>query len=162
MSNTSSIVQKAKDFATAAHSDQVRKYDNEPYIVHPIAVAKLVASMTSDSEMVAAAYLHDVVEDTPVTGEEIFKHFGLRVAELVYDLTDQFTKEQYPKLNRKTRKNLEAVRLGKCSKDVQLIKICDMADNTKSIVKDDPGFAVLFLREKAYILEEMGYYSTKK
>jgi len=156
------IVDKALNFATAAHEGQTRKYDGMPYIVHPIAVAKLVKDMTDDENMVAAAYLHDVVEDTPTTHEEIFKHFGLRVAELVFDLTDQFTSEEYPKLNRNKRKALEADRLGKCAKDVQLIKICDMADNTKSIVKDDPGFAVLFLREKAYILEQMGYYSTKK
>lgn len=157
-----SIVDKAKAFATAAHEGQERKYDGSPYIVHPTAVAKMVASMTDDEEMVAAAYLHDVVEDTPVTGEEIHKLFGDRVAELVYDLTDQFTREMYPTFNRKKRKILEAKRLGVCPKDVQLIKICDMADNTKSIIKDDPGFASLFLKEKSYILEEMGYYSTKK
>ena len=162
MEEIKSIVEKAINFATAAHQGQTRKYDNEPYIVHPIAVSKMVADMTNDPEMIAAAVLHDVVEDTEVTGEEIHKLFGDRVAELVYDLTDQFTKENYPNFNRKKRKQLEAVRLGKCSKDVQLIKICDMADNTKSIIKDDPGFASLFLREKSYILEQMGYYSTKK
>jgi (p)ppGpp synthase/HD superfamily hydrolase len=157
-----SKVSKALAFATAAHEGQSRKYDGEPYIVHPIAVSELVSSLTEDEDMVIAALLHDVVEDTEVTGEEIHKHFGDRVAELVYDLTDQFTSETYPNLNRKIRKRLEAQRLGKCSKDVQLIKICDMADNTKSIIKDDPGFASLFLREKSYILEEMGYYSEKK
>jgi (p)ppGpp synthase/HD superfamily hydrolase len=156
------IVQKALNVATAAHSGQLRKYDNEEYIIHPIAVAKLVADLTDDSEMIAAALLHDVVEDTEVTGQMIFDLFGARVAELVYDLTDQFTRENYPNFNRKKRKKLEAYRLGKTPKDVQLIKICDMADNTKSIIKDDPGFASLFLREKSYILEQMGYYSTKK
>lgn len=155
------IVEKAKSFATAAHAGQLRKYDGKPYIVHPTAVAEMVSDMTDDPEMIAAAFLHDVVEDTTVTNEEIFKHFGKRIAELVYDLTDQFTTEAYPKLNRKKRKVFEAVRLGKCPKDVQLIKICDMADNTKSIIKDDPGFASLFMLEKAYVLEQMGYYSTK-
>ena len=155
-------VERARQFATLAHMGQERKYDNIPYIVHPIAVAKMVADLTDDDDMIAAAYLHDVVEDTVVTHEQIFDRFGLRIAELVYDLTDQFTKEEYPDLNRKVRKQLEAKRLGKCPKDVQLIKICDMADNTKTIIKDDPGFASLFLREKSYILEEMGYNCNKK
>lgn len=155
------LEQKALSFATLAHEGQFRKYDKMPYIVHPIAVAELVKDMTDDSEMIAAAYLHDVVEDTEITHEEIFLEFGLRVAELVYDLTDQFTKEMYPEFNRKKRKKLEAERLGKISKEAQLIKICDMADNTKSIIKDDPGFASLFLREKSYILEQMGYYTEK-
>lgn len=155
------IVVKAALFATEAHKGQLRKYDKIPYIAHPAAVAVLVSHMTSDAEMIAAAYLHDVVEDTDITHEEIFKEFGLRVAELVYDLTDHFTKERYPHLNRKKRKNLEAKRIGKISKDAQLIKLCDLADNTKSIIKDDPGFASLYLREKAELLEEMGYYSTK-
>ena len=156
------IVERAKLFATAAHMGQTRKYDGLPYITHPIAVAEQVYAMTTDAEMTAAAMLHDVVEDTPFTGEDIHKLFGDRIAELVFDLTDHFTSERYPDLNRKKRKELEAARIATISKDAQLIKLCDIADNTKSIVKDDPGFAMLFLREKSAVLEAMGYYSTKK
>jgi (p)ppGpp synthase/HD superfamily hydrolase len=144
-----------------AHEGQTRKYDNSPYFVHCESVANRVRELTDDEEMIAAAYLHDVVEDTVFTNREIFELFGARVAELVYDLTDQFTTEDYPKLNRKKRKQFEAQRLGKMHKDAQLIKLCDLADNTSSIIKDDPGFASLYLREKAYILEQMGYFADK-
>jgi (p)ppGpp synthase/HD superfamily hydrolase len=75
----------ALEFATTAHAsiNQRRKYTGEPYIVHPIAVAELVRSVPHTPEMIAAAYLHDVVEDTPVTIEEIREEFGPQVAELV-------------------------------------------------------------------------------
>lgn len=81
---------RAHAFATDAHGDidQRRKYTGEPYIVHPIAVAELVRSVPHTPEMIAAALLHDVVEDTPVTIEGIETEFGARVAELVGWLTD--------------------------------------------------------------------------
>ncbi len=65
----SDLIERAKVFATQAHQriDQRRKYNNQPYHVHLEAVAKLVASVTDEAEMIAAAWLHDVVEDTPAT-----------------------------------------------------------------------------------------------
>jgi len=67
---------------------QQRKYNNQPYDVHLHAVAKLVASVTDDPEMIAAAWLHDTVEDTPATLDDIAESFGTAVAELVESLTD--------------------------------------------------------------------------
>jgi (p)ppGpp synthase/HD superfamily hydrolase len=79
------LERRALEFAIAAHAsiDQRRKYTGEPYIVHPIAVAALVRSVPHTPEIIAAAYLHDVVEDTPVTIEEIRAEFGDEVAALV-------------------------------------------------------------------------------
>ena len=80
--------ERAIQFATEAHGDQARKYCGSPYITHPIAVAKIVESVEHTEEMVVAAILHDVVEDTPVTIDEIETEFGPVVAELVHFLTD--------------------------------------------------------------------------
>ena len=67
----SDIIQKALLFATEAHGKQVRKYTGEPYIVHPVEVMSIVKSVVSDEEVLAAALLHDVVEDTPAVVADI-------------------------------------------------------------------------------------------
>ena len=84
------LKKRAAEFAERAHAaiDQRRKYSNEPYIVHPRAVATLVGEVTECEKTIAAAWLHDVVEDTPVTIEEVLTQFGEEVAGLVADLTD--------------------------------------------------------------------------
>ena len=151
------LVSRAKVFAAEAHKGQLRKYTGEAYFYHVNNVALAVFAAKGSETMVAAAYLHDVVEDTKYTIEDIGELFGLEVAELVYDLTDHFTSKNYPNWNRAKRKYHEAKRLGKVSKDAKLIKWCDLADNTSTIVKYDPGFAKIYLKEKAYTLEEMGY-----
>lgn len=84
--NHTEILQSALDFSIASHKEQFRK-SGDPYVVHPILVASVVASITEDSAMVVAALLHDVVEDTDVIIEEIQKHFGEDVAHLVEGLT---------------------------------------------------------------------------
>jgi (p)ppGpp synthase/HD superfamily hydrolase len=84
------LVEKAKQFATTAHKriNHLRKYNNQPYTVHLSTVANIVASVTDDEEMIAAAWLHDVVEDTPATLYDVEKKFGTSIAELVENLTD--------------------------------------------------------------------------
>ncbi|HSI68906.1 MAG TPA: HD domain-containing protein [Gillisia sp.] len=96
--------EKALEFAREAHGKQQRKYSNELYIEHPKRVAELVRSVSHTTEMICAAYLHDVVEDTPVSINEIYEKFGAEVGGLVAELTDEFMKSNYPHLNRKTRK----------------------------------------------------------
>ena len=95
---------EALNFATAAHRGQIRKYTQEPYIEHPKRVAALVKTVAHTPEMLAAAYLHDVVEDTEVSIQDIKSRFGSLVAQLVEELTDQYEKANYPDLNRKARK----------------------------------------------------------
>ncbi len=151
-------------FATMAHSGQKRKYSDDDYIIHPIAVAELVAKKGGDTNQVLAALLHDVVEDTPFTGTDIYnmlldKGFNIEdaddVSKLVNELTDVYTKENYPALNRAKRKSREAERLGSCSARGQFIKACDMIDNSISIVDEDPAFAKVYLREKELIARKL-------
>ena len=101
MTDRSEIVQRAFEFATRAHEGQVRKYTAIPYIHHPSEVMGIVSTVEHDDAMLAAALLHDVVEDTDRTVDNIRDEFGDDVAELVSVLTDVSTMADG---NRKTRK----------------------------------------------------------
>lgn len=151
------LVARARYFAAKKHAGQKRKYTGEPYIVHPIAVADRVRMAGGTPNMVAAALLHDVLEDTDATVDEVEAVTNREVAILVLELTDQYTKEFYPELNRKVRKELEAKRLATVSMPAKLIKLADMADNTATITQHDPAFAKVYLQEKAALLEWMGF-----
>ena len=84
------LFDKAVKFATVAHGDQKRKYTDDPYIVHPLAVAELVKSTENHTEeMLAAAVLHDVLEDTDTHPTEIFNEFGPVVFKYVMELTEK-------------------------------------------------------------------------
>lgn len=156
-----SIYQKARLFAVEAHGSigQVRKYTGEPYHVHVHSVAELVATKTNDEEILAAACLHDILEDVAPTmpnygREAILQEFGERVLNLVIELTDVFTKENYPDLNRKKRKQAEAERLAQVSEDAKLIKRADLFDNNKSII--GTSFEKVWLQEKAVLDSVIG------
>jgi (p)ppGpp synthase/HD superfamily hydrolase len=136
-------------FATKAHGDQKRKYTNDPYIVHPIAVSEIVKTVAHTDEMVAAALLHDVVEDTDVTLDQIKDKFGSKVAELVGWLTDISRPEDG---NRKTRKTLDREHSAEAPADAQTIKLADLIHNTKSIAKHDPHFWKVYKQEKIALL----------
>ena len=146
------LIEKATIFATKAHEsiDQRRKYTGKPYIVHPAEVASIVASVPHTDEMVAAAWLHDVVEDTPITLDEIYAEFGKKVGDLVEMLTDVSKPEDG---NRKVRKELDRQHTAKASPEGKTIKLADLISNTSSIVKHDPNFAKVYLREKRLLLE---------
>lgn len=151
------IITKAEQFAYQKHLGQRRKYTDEPYISHCRTVAQLVAGETPDPEVVAAAFLHDTLEDTNTSVEELREVFGPKIATLVLEVTDMYTPELYPSKNRAARKKLECERIKHISPEAKLIKLCDLMDNTSSIVRHDPNFAVVYLREKADMLEAMGY-----
>lgn len=146
------IVEKARVFATAAHAavGQVRKYTNEPYIVHPFEVAMTVKQIGGTPEMVAAAFLHDTVEDTGVTMETIEREFGPEVAEIVFFLTDVSRPEHG---NRAARKAMDRAHIAKADARAQTIKLADLISNCSSIVKYDPEFAKVYLEEKRLLLE---------
>jgi len=138
-------------FAAKAHRFQRRKYTNEPYIYHPISVAERLVGYYRDQcgkqapvEMIQAALLHDTVEDTDATFQEISDRFGFRVTGLVYWLTDL----PMPGSNRETRKRLAADKLQFAPLEAQIIKHFDLIDNTESIEKYDEKFAKTYLREK--------------
>lgn len=143
------IEQRALEFATAAHATQVRKYTNEPYITHPVAVAELVRSVPHTATMIQAALLHDTVEDTLATSADIEAEFGHEVAELVAWLTDVSRPEDG---NRAARKTLDREHTAKAPPTAKTIKLADLIDNSRSIVALDPKFAVVYLEEKRLLL----------
>lgn len=155
------ITARAFGFAQAAHESigQKRKYSGEPYFTHPEQVCKILESMGEvDQEILAAALLHDVLEDVfplkPNCGPlQIKALFGDRVLDMVYDLTDVFTHENFPSINRAERKNLEAERISKINDDSLKIKLADMIHNTGDIAKNDPEFASVYFREKRKIID---------
>jgi len=148
------LIETARVYAQAAHRavGQKRKYTGECYTVHTIDVASLVARFDGTDEMIAAAHLHDVVEDTAVEVSDIRDVFGAQVADLVDWLTDRSKPEDG---NRAIRKAIDRDRLAKAPTAAQTIKCCDLISNTSSIVKYDPSFAKVYLKEKAELLEVM-------
>ena len=145
------LVLRAASFAAEAHKGQVRKYTGQPYIVHPIEVMNIVASVPHTDAMLCAALLHDTVEDCGVTLEQIKELFGPEVEDLVFWLTDPPKGESG--MNRAMRKELSRQRLEIAPPEAQTIKLADLISNTASIVKHDPDFAVVYLREKAELLK---------
>lgn len=151
-SDVTDVEQKAMTFAYRKHSeiDHTRKYSGKPYIVHPAAVAELVRSVDHTPEMLAAAWLHDTVEDTKATLEQIRKVFGDEIYELVEMLTDVSRPEDG---NRKTRKEMDRQHSAKASPEAKTVKLADLIHNSRSIIKQDPGFARVYLREMRDLLE---------
>lgn len=146
-----SLEQRALDFARAAHEsiDQRRKHTGEPYIVHPIAVAELVKTVPHTPEMIAAALMHDVVEDTPIGLEAIRSEFGDGVATLVDWLTDVSRPSDG---NRRIRKRLDLDHLAAAPAEAQTIKFADLIDNSRTISVHDRGFWPVYRREMLDLL----------
>ncbi len=156
-------IQKVKELATKLHGDQKRKYTGEDYVNHTFSVADIVKEHGGDDNMVMAAILHDVLEDTNTSKEELL-HLMMAIVEpndamdivrLVKELTDVYTHEDYPDINRRGRKELEAIRMGKISPRAQTIKYADLLDNSQDILKNDPKFGKVYIGEKETILKYM-------
>jgi (p)ppGpp synthase/HD superfamily hydrolase len=148
------LVDAARYFCIAAHSatGQVRKYTGEPYFEHPMQVAQIlkVHVPTVTDEMLAAAFLHDVVEDTEVPLSLIVTMFGPIVGAYVEQLTDVSRPEDG---NRARRKAIDREHTAKASPEAKTIKLADLISNTRSIVARDPDFAVTYLAEKRQLLQ---------
>ena len=139
-------------FAYAEHQGQLRK-SGEPYIIHPLAVADIVADLGLDVDSVIAALLHDCIEDTPATHEDIAKKFGLTVADLVEGVT-KLTRMQYVSKEEEQMENLRKMLMA-MSHDIRviLIKICDRLHNMRTMEYQSPKKQ----REKS--LETMEIYA---
>ena len=136
-------------FASCAHRKQKRKYTGEPYMVHCLEVAQIIKSYTDEVDMVVAAVMHDVLEDTDVTVEEMRAVFGDLVTNLVLEVTDVSKPSDG---NRAVRKQIDRDHLAKSSVWGANIKLADLISNTGSIAKYDPDFAKVYLREKQLVL----------
>jgi (p)ppGpp synthase/HD superfamily hydrolase len=136
---------RALHFAVQAHGEQMDKYLKQPYIVHPIKIAQFMVMFEQRTEVVQAALLHDVVEDTKFTILDIRKEFGDDVAGLVNWLTDQYADLKHG--NRSLRKRWERERFSNAPADAQTIKYADLIDNANSIFQHDKPFAKVYIRE---------------
>lgn len=128
-------VARALDFAARKHSNQRRKGEaGEPYVNHLAEVARLVAEATEGQDTIAvlAALLHDAIEDTPTTREELEREFGREVAEIVVEVTDDKS------LLKAERKRLQVETAPAKSRRAKLIKIADKTSNLRSIAKSPP------------------------
>lgn len=148
--NESPLEFDARIFSAHAHRNQVRKYTNEPYVYHPCAVANIVASVPHTDDMLAAAWLHDVVEDMGTPLDEIRRYFNDAVADMVRGLTDV---SKIGDGNRAERKAIDRGHTAYQSPEVKTIKLADLIDNSSSIVEHDAAFAKVYLKEKRLLLE---------
>lgn len=129
-------VTRAVDFAAKAHDGMVRKKDKTPYILHPLEAAVIVGSMTDDEDVISAAVLHDVVEDTPVTIEEIEENFGSRVRTLVESETEDKRADLPPENTWKIRKEESLAELASCGDTaVLMLWIGDKLSNMRSFYR---------------------------
>lgn len=130
------IIDGAIRLATKAHEGVVRKGGDKPYIVHPMEAMVIVSTMTDDQEVMAAAALHDVVEDSDVTLDDIRRELGERVASLVHAETDS----EVPGLSHieswQHRKQTTIDRLAAASHDVQIVALGDKLSNIRAMYKD--------------------------
>jgi GTP pyrophosphokinase len=130
-------IRKAFDYAVAAHAGQTRK-DGSPYVTHTIAAATIAAELGLDDETVIGALLHDVLEDTDVTYEELCQQFGQEVTDLVEGVT-KLTRVQYSTLEEKQMENLRKMLLA-MAKDIRviLIKLADRLHNMRTMEFQSP------------------------
>ena len=129
-------VTKAIKFAADAHDGMARKKDKTPYILHPLEAAVIVGSMTEDRDVICAAVLHDVVEDTDITIEEIEENFGSRVRALVQSETEDKRAELPPESTWRIRKEESLEELANCGdRDVLILWLSDKLSNMRSFYR---------------------------
>src|SRR5579872_94741 len=126
------LIQRAYDYSFRMHAGQTRK-SGQPYIVHPVGVAGILTDLRLDAASVCAGLLHDVIEDTLATGDEISKEFGAEVAELVDGVT------KLSKINFASKEDRQAENFRKMlvamARDIRvlLVKLCDRLDNMRTL-----------------------------
>ena len=147
-------VYKAKRYASKKHKGQIRKFENKPYIVHPKRVANIVKKYKDSKQinnLIAAAILHDTLEDTDATEKELRKKFGKLVASLVKELTSdkEIMKEKGGK-----RKYL-ADKMSNMSSWALVIKLADRLDNVSGLRRATPDFKKNYAKQTNYILDQI-------
>lgn len=144
------------DYVKEMHGAQKRKYTGAPYYTHLLSVADRVEQYVKDGYETEIALCHDLIEDTECSLADLSSRLmslGYSVEEDVEilagvdDLTDKYTHERYPELNRAQRKKLESVRIAASRPTAQTVKYADIIDNITSVIEHDPGFARVYIRE---------------
>ena len=130
------ILDRAIVFAVRAHAGTERRGKGFPYIVHPMEAVEIVATMTNDQELLAAAVLHDTVEDTDTTIEQIRAEFGDRVASFVAAESDEPHQSRDSIENWRKRKQAAMDRLASASRDAKMVALGDKLSNMRAIARD--------------------------
>lgn len=150
------LIDYAFEYASQAHNGVYRKFPKgtkRPYIVHPVGVARLVASVTDDADMIVAALLHDVVEDCDgYTIDRIENDFNSNIAELVNQVTKLSILEDG---NRAVRKEIDRAHFASGDERGQTIKVADMCNNLSDLEHADKGFIKLYVGEQAELLKDL-------
>ncbi len=153
---TSIDLARAEAFCIAAHSaiGQVRKYTGEPYWHHPLAVAALIQEHIpgAPDEVLIAAMLHDVKDDTQVSLELVREVFQATVADLVDALSDDTSPADGP---RRVRKAMEREKIAKADYWAKTLRLADVIKNIESVVGLDPQFAKVYMPEKRELLPHL-------
>ena len=152
------LLDRAIIFAVKAHHNTERRGKGFPYIVHPMEAVEIVASITPDQELLAAAALHDTIEDTDVTVEDIRREFGDRIADLVHAESDQINGELFNGENEEgtwhARKQAAIDRLAAASHDAKIVAMGDKLSNMRAIwrdyqIKGDELWNIFHVKDKA-------------
>lgn len=130
------LLDRAIVFAVKAHAGTERRGKGFPYIVHPMEAMEIVATMTPDQELLAAAALHDTVEDTDVTIEQIRAEFGERVAALVEAESDEVVEGVREEDSWHQRKQAAIDRLARAPHDAKMVALGDKLSNMRAIARD--------------------------
>jgi len=130
------LLDRAIVFAVQAHAGTERRGKGFPYIVHPMEAMEIVATMTPDQELLAAAALHDTVEDTDVTIEQIRAEFGYRVAALVAAESDEVVEGVSEEDSWHDRKQAAIDRLAHAPHDAKMVALGDKLSNMRAIARD--------------------------
>ena len=157
------LVSQAIVFATKAHDGMKRKKSENPYILHPLEAAVIVSTMTDDQNLIAAAVLHDVVEDTDISIEEIEKHFGKRVRELVSSETEDKRADLPPSETWRIRKEETLAVLEKSENtDILIVWLGDKLANMRSIYREwkKEGNAIWQHFNQKNVEEQAWYYKS--
>lgn len=157
------ILKQVKDFAEQSHGTQRRKYSEEPYIHHLHRVMNTCYLYLNNLPVLSAALLHDVLEDTAVTKSQLNEFLNSVMSpedaehtiNLVEELTDVYTTNNYPNDTREVRKQQEFERLANIQAEAQTIKYADVLDNAANIAEYDVDFGPLFLGEYLDLLGAM-------
>ncbi len=130
------LLDRAIEMAVRAHAGTERRGKGYPYIVHPMEAMAIVSTMTADQELLAAAALHDVVEDTDYTVDDIRAEFGDRIATLVESESDSLTPGIPEEETWHERKRAAIERLAKASRDAKMVALGDKLSNMRAIARD--------------------------
>lgn len=150
----SELLDRAIVFAVNAHHNTERRGKGFPYIVHPMEAVEIVATITSDQQLLAAAALHDTIEDTDVTVEQLRAEFGERIANLVHAESDQFTEGVSEEDSWHDRKQAAIDRLTAASHDAKIVAMGDKLSNMRAIWRDyqqqgDRLWQIFHVKDKA-------------